>query len=536
MSEARRPVELPLPAPGRPGEPCHRCAEPLLADQRYCLACGARRGAGGPLDFAAMLRPAATVPAAAAAGWRAQLAVPVPTAVTMLAALLVTGILLGGLSDSRSTPAAERLAIALPPPALSAAAASGPTAQAPETIAPLPLPDPVSDPAPEPSTTVQPEDTSVEEAEDTPEPSASDGDDDEATDPADDVQPQDTLPATAGLPPIKHVFMIVLGGQIRPSAFTAGAGAPYLSETLVPEGTLVRDLHAIAESGLANAMALISGQAPTGQTLAGCPTYSEVTPASSPPGEPAAPEALDGCVHPAQTPTLMTELERASLRWRAYVESQEDGGAGVAATCRRPALGAADPWREPREGDAYATARNPFVYFHAIIDSPACATNVVGLDVLRADLALPPGDVPAFSYIVPDLCREAGAAPCAPDAPPGLASADAFLADLVPRIRASKAYADSLIVVTFDRPPAAAPAPAPPAAEPAAAPGKVGALLLSPFVRAGRLIGGRRDTYSLLATVARVLGVDPPANAANPAARPFGRGLFDDSTKKAEQP
>ena len=38
-------------------------------------------------------------------------------------------------------------------------------------------------------------------------------------------------------------------------------------------------------------------------------------------------------------------------------------------------------------GDQYATKHDPFVYFHSIIDSPSCATNVVGLDALAADLA-----------------------------------------------------------------------------------------------------------------------------------------------------
>ena len=511
MTTPRADPEHPLPALGRGGEPCHRCTEPLLADQRYCLACGARRGAGGPIDFGALLRPVALGPASPTrtGGWRGHVGVPLPVAATMLLALLVTGILLGGLGGARDTQAAERLAIELPAAPPVATAPPAQLAQAPETIAPLPA-------AAEPATE-EPAAPAVEAG--TPEASTQ-----EETGPADEAQdapdpeteePADETTVAAALTPIKHVFMIVLADQTRPSAFTPGAGAPYLSETLVPEGTLVRDLFAIGDSGPANAMALISGQPPTAQTLAGCPAYADVLPAPAP----GAPDALDGCVHPAPTATLVTELGRASLGWRAYVESQEDGGSGVSATCRHPELGAADPWRDARPGDAYATARNPFVYFHSIIDSPDCAKNVVGLDALDADLARPPDDVPAFAYVVPDLCRDGRAVACAPDAPAGLASADAFLAEVVAKLRASKVYAESLVVITFDRPA--------PAVAPAAAPGKLGALLLSPFVRQGRMIGGRRDVYSLLATVARVLGVDPLANAAAPAARPFGRGLFE---------
>jgi len=38
------------PALGRDGEPCAQCAAPLLADQRYCLNCGKRRG-GPRVDY-----------------------------------------------------------------------------------------------------------------------------------------------------------------------------------------------------------------------------------------------------------------------------------------------------------------------------------------------------------------------------------------------------------------------------------------------------------------------------------------------------
>jgi hypothetical protein len=36
-------VDVNAPAVGRHGEPCATCGAPLAADQRYCLACGARR-------------------------------------------------------------------------------------------------------------------------------------------------------------------------------------------------------------------------------------------------------------------------------------------------------------------------------------------------------------------------------------------------------------------------------------------------------------------------------------------------------------
>jgi hypothetical protein len=48
------------------GEPCASCGAPLAADQRYCLACGARRAPGGP-PLAAGSAPVAGVTTATTA-------------------------------------------------------------------------------------------------------------------------------------------------------------------------------------------------------------------------------------------------------------------------------------------------------------------------------------------------------------------------------------------------------------------------------------------------------------------------------------
>ncbi len=63
----------------------------------------------------------------------------------------------------------------------------------------------------------------------------------------------------------------------------------------------------------------------------------------------------------------------------------------------------------------------------------------------------PVGTTPAFSWISPNLCDDGHDAPCVTGAPGGLAQADAFLAQWVPKIMAAPAYRDGgLIVVTFD--------------------------------------------------------------------------------------
>jgi hypothetical protein len=250
-------------------------------------------------------------------------------------------------------------------------------------------------------------------------------------------------------PAIRHVFVVMLsqtdlialaGDDARP--------APYLADRLVPQGTLLTGYETVARGSLANGVALLSGQGPTAQTLADCPTTADTPPAD------VTPDVLgddgqqigDGCVYPFATGTMPDQLTGAGLDWRAYVEDAT--------------------------GACPATPRDPFAYFHSLLDAGTCARRVAGLDRLDADLARG-RDAPVFSYIVPSACHDGQAAPCTPDAPAGPAAADAFLKDVVPQILASPAYADGgLIAITSDSPPPpptpAAPAPPTPAPPPAA--------------------------------------------------------------------
>ena len=113
------------------------------------------------------------------------------------------------------------------------------------------------------------------------------------------------------------------------------------------------------------------------------------------------------------------------------------------AALRRPAGG------RPQRGQ-YAGRHDPFVYFHSIIDSPACARNVVDLGMLPE--TSPRGEHARLLVHRPDLCADGHDWP-APTAtsPGGYAGINAFLQEWVPRIKASPAYQDrGMILVTFD--------------------------------------------------------------------------------------
>src|SRR5436309_3300614 len=106
-----------------------------------------------------------------------------------------------------------------------------------------------------------------------------------------------------------------------------------------------------------------------------------------------------------------------------------------AKTCRPPALGSTAYTQQAHVGDEYAARHDPFVYFHSIIDSPACATRVVALDQLSHDLQATT-TTPNLAVITPNLCNVGHDAPCVDGRTGGLVSADAWLRTWIPKILA----------------------------------------------------------------------------------------------------
>jgi len=266
--------------------------------------------------------------------------------------------------------------------------------------------------------------------------------------------PPTSEPTAPALPPIAHVFLIVLSDQGFNAAFGTSSQGPYLSKTLAGQGELFDDYYAVSGGELANEIALISGQGPTPQTAANCPLYTDVTPGTTG----AQGQALgSGCVYPSQTLTLADQLTDAGRTWKAYVEGIGDGGPGQPTSCPHPALGGADANQAPSPEEPYVTWRDPFVYFHSVIDSTNCVSSVVGLEQLVPDIGTA-SKAPSLAYIVPDRCHDGSSEPCSPRASSGLVAADAFLEKVVPEIEGSPAYkAGGLIAITFDQAPQSGP-------------------------------------------------------------------------------
>ncbi len=373
---------------------------------------------------------------------------------------------------------------------------------------------------------------------------------------ADAVEPSASAP-----PKIGHVFIVMLENESFEETFGKNSPAKYLN-SLIAKGALLENYYGIGHFSLDNYLAMISGQAPNPATQGDCQIFSEfASKGTSPDGQ----EIGTGCVYPASVKTIANQLEAKSLTWKAYMEDMGNNPARESHTCGHPALGAKDGTQAAQKGDQYATRHDPFVYFHAIIDTPSCAAHVVNLTALAEDLKS--ADTTAnLVYITPNLCNDGHdggeGRHCIDGAPGGFVSADAFLAKLVPQITASPAFAkDGLLIITFDEaeikarydgasgqvvikggdaraccdePPGPnisadqkvfnMPDKGPGVVGPGG--GRIGAVLLSPFIKPGTVSKIPYNHYALLRTMEDLFGLDHLGYAAQSGLAPFGQDVF----------
>jgi hypothetical protein len=470
------------PALGPHGEPCASCGAPLSADQRYCFECGTRRAAPR-LDFLGLLaaRRAAPMagPAAAPARPRARgRAVPAPRSLALAGmAFVMAGVLLGtalGTSPSETLASAARQVVVVSggvagtgasPPADSGATADSGGGSADTAAAPD---SSTSSTAAAPAASTASSGSALTDGQST-------GlDAPVAPTPAPAEAPSSSPPAGGGpapAPSVGHVFVLAIGGARGfEDAFGKRAPAGWLRDELPKRGRLLAGYRPVGPEGPANRIALVSGRGPETATEPGC--------------------AGADCLYGAEVKTIGDQLSTVGLAWRAYVE-------GLDRPCRRP------------------DGQNPFVRFHSVVDTSDCAKSVVVLDALTKDLRTTK-TAATLSWIAPNPCHAGDAGPCdgASTAP---AATDAFLARWVPAILRSAAFRkDGLLVVVGERPPAGAPASDP-----------VGAVLVSPFVTAGKRDPRAYDHYGLLRSLEDRLGLRALGLAGARGVRSLRPDVFD---------
>lgn len=314
-----------------------------------------------------------------------------------------------------------------------------------------------------------------------------------------------------GLPEVKHVFVIMLGEGGYEETFGEASTSEYLSKELPAQGELLPNYFAVTKGTLANEIALLSGQGPTPETQAGCANYADVTPGTE--SEEGQVEG-NGCIYPAATKTLPGQMAEKELTWRAYIDEESS----------------AEGERPP---GCYVNSRNPFAYFHSVTDKEECAEADAGLARLAKDLTLKPDKFPALAYISPDP-----------------AIAEETLKTVVPNIEESFAYKDGgLIVITSaearqegenadasaccitpDYPNLTEPESEEPITGPVrktGGGGRVGALLISPFIEAGTSSETYFNHYSLLVSIEELFGLERIGYAAEPALAGFDETIFN---------
>lgn len=341
------------------------------------------------------------------------------------------------------------------------------------------------------------------------------------------------------LPPIRHVFVLMLENQSYRVTFGSGSAAPYLARTLPARGALLTQYYAIGHASLGNYIALVSGQAPNAATQLDCAVYEDFRASAA---------VLDaqgqlrgsGCVYPRIVPSLPDQLEAAGLSWMAYMEDMGKNPARESATCGHVSLGAQETTNLASRDDQYAAKHNPFVYFHSIIDDKVrCDSHVVSLERLPQDLASA-ASTANYIFITPNLCSDGHDTQCIDGHIGGLAGIDRFLRTWVPRIEAAPAFrADGMLVITFDESDGGGaegssaccgerPLPGARFQPGFSGPGggQVGAIVLSKYVKPGTVSPVPYNHYSLLRTVEAIFGLAYLGYAAEPQLRVFGADVF----------
>jgi len=222
------------------------------------------------------------------------------------------------------------------------------------------------------------------------------------------------------------------------------------------------------------------------------------------------------------------------------MEDMGKNPARESATCGHARLGATETTNLASRGDQYAAKHNPFVYFHAIIDDQArCDRHVVNLERLPQDLASA-ATTANYIFITPNLCSDGHDAHCVNGEIGGLAGIDRFLRTWVPRIEAAPAFlADGMLIITFDESDGAGaegssaccgerPLPGARFRPGFNGPGggRVGAIVLSKYVKPGTVSAVPYNHFSLLRTVEAIFALPFLGYAAEPELRVFGPDVF----------
>jgi hypothetical protein len=152
------------------------------------------------------------------------------------------------------------------------------------------------------------------------------------------------------LPPIRHVFTIVLENQSYNSTFGTSLPVPYLAQDIAGHGALLQQYYATSHVSLGNYLTLISGQAVTRDTQDDCAfnakfpkfsaNYSSIKVSRIASYDQV---AGSGCIYPARTKTVADQLTAAGFTWHGYMEDMGNDPTREDAKCGQPSSGIGAP-------------------------------------------------------------------------------------------------------------------------------------------------------------------------------------------------
>jgi acid phosphatase len=206
------------------------------------------------------------------------------------------------------------------------------------------------------------------------------------------------LTVTSSAPPFGHVVIVVEENANYASVVGSEASMPYLNSLIADYG-LATQYYANTHPSIGNYEMLVTGQVLTNN--------DGETPAS----------------FPISVDNIVRELVAHGKSWKAYAEDLPSVGY----------LG----------GDTgnYAVRHVPLAYLSDVQDSASGRAGLVPFTQFATDLDS--GDLPAFSFVTPNLCNDAHN--CA------LSVADAWLqSNIAPLLTNSPFKDDGLLIITFD--------------------------------------------------------------------------------------
>src|SRR5580692_3024178 len=222
----------------------------------------------------------------------------------------------------------------------------------------------------------------------------------------------------AGVPPLKHVFVIMMENTSYDDLLSPSNTNTTFIQQLAANNGLATNYFGVTHVSLPNYIAATSGQTwgSNSDDISQAPLFNHEN--------------------------LVDQLEAAHVSWKAYMESLPFPGDLVNTT----------------PDGLYVRKHDPFLMYPDVYQNPARADNVVPLTQLSTDLST--GNVPRFVWITPNICNDmhGGAPSCPfPNSPTDALQAalykdgDNFLRTWVGLITHSKAWTrHSAIFITWD--------------------------------------------------------------------------------------